>query len=624
MAGIMARLFRIFRRRRTGVHEPPSARRPMRGAKTHPRRLRSALFVDFDNILHGLHSRRPDVADALARNFAAWLGDLSNRKLPPGVEERDIRVWRAYINPKGGLKNTDGTGEWMSISRYRQALSLSGFEVVECPALTAGMKNAADIRMVVDMLASYYSEPGGPPYDEYIIASDDADFTPLLQHLRAHGCRTMIVSAGNAAHAYANIADEIFDLIDYLTTGTKVIDKPVAQPEDRVLYSRTAPSHAQPSRRTQPSRLAPTPPVTPAPAMDEAMVLEAVRRHVEASRIALPLTTLAARIGQEFGTPQSWFGHDSLGAFLQTTELVLAFQIEGGYIWDPARHTEPRPLAAPAAPVPQAMATLLRDTILPPIGAPLYWAVFAALETYVRDRGQRPATQYDEDGCVSWCHSGLLKQGMNARESDVRQILARTRVHLEWMRWAKLPPAAEDVCNKVLNNTRRTIDGRPLRPDEMNDLRDWLWAGRPTVPRPQVPRSEPLPSKQGAGNPIRAVRPESDADKAAIKGTGREIVSRTSTFKAFRIQDRSDFGLKLARTMLRRLGHGSWGKATVHSPTESQLLSYTFWVKSDTLSKPEYRVGATIYAELEALDLSGLGQGLEWVAVRCEVLDDEG
>lgn len=615
MAGIMEGLFRIFRRRRTGVHEPPSAAKPRRGTKQHPRRLRSALFVDFDNVLHGVHSRRPDVADALARNFATWLGDLSNRKLPPGVEERDIMVWRAYINPKGGVKNTDGTGEWLSISRYRQALLLSGFEVVDCPALTAGMKNAADIRMVVDVLSSYYSEPGGPPYDEFIIASDDADFTPLLQHLRAHGCRTMIVSAGNAAHAYANIADQVFDLIDYLTTGAKVADQE-AQPEERAL-----PSPPRLSRRVPTSPLAPTP--TALPAMDKTAVLEAAAMHVAASRIAVPTATLAARIGQEFGTPQLWFGHDSLEDFLQTTELASAFRIEGGYVWDPARHSEPRPLAAQVVPVPPKMATLLRDTILPPIDARQYWAVFAALEAYVRERGQRPATQYDEDGCVSWCHASLLREGMNAKESDVRQILARTRVHLEWMKWTKLPPAAEDVCNKVQNNTRRTIDGRPLRPDEMNDLRDWLWAGRPTVSRPEVPRSEPLPSRSGADNPIKAVRPESASDKATVTGTVREIVPRTSIFNAFRVQDRSDFGRRLARAMLAQLGYGSWGRATVHSPTENQLLSYTFWEKSELLSKTEYRAGATMYVELEALDLSGLGQGLEWVAVASKIREED-
>ena len=593
-------LFRIFRRRRKRVQEP-SPRRPRQRFKTQPRRLRSALFVDFDNILHGVHSRRPEVAEALARNFATWLGDLSNRKLPPGVVERDILVWRAYINPKGGVKDAEGTGEWLSISRYRQALLLSGFEVVDCPALTAGMKNAADIRMVVDALSSYYSEPSNPPYDEFIIASDDADFTPLLQHLRAHGCRTMIVSAGNAAHAYANIADESFDLIDFLTTGSG--EDTTGSGEDA-----RRPGVQTPGAAT----------------LDEAQVVAAAKRHVEESRIAVPLAVLAEKTASEFGTLQSWLGHRSLGEFLQTTEIASTFQIEGGYIWDPARHAEPRRLVVPAAPVPQALATLLRDTILPQIGARQYWAVFAALESYVRERAKRQAVHYDEDGCVSWCHSSLVGNGMNVREPDIRQILARTRVHLEWMKWVKLPPAPEDVCDKVLNNTRRTIDGRPLHPDELNDLREWLWRGRPSVQRPPASRAEPLPSLPSAGNPIKAVRPDNASDKTVIAGTLREVIHRTSTFNAFRLQDRSDFGRRLARGVLGPLGHGSWGKVTVHSPTEGQLLSYTFWVESDTLSQPQYRAGATLSAELHVLDLSGLGQGLEWVGKHCEIRGDAG
>ena len=594
MARIFERLFSVFRRGRRPAERPAPKQGPGQRPGEEPgqlRRLRSALFVDFDNIFHGVHSRRPDVADALARNFSEWLGDLASTKLPPGVAEREILVWRAYINPKGGVRDEDGTGEWLSISRFRQALLLSGFEVVDCPALTAGMKNAADIRMVVDVLSTLYSEASGSPYDEFVIASDDADFTPLLQHLRAHGCRTMIVSAGNAAHAYANIADESFDLINYLT------------------------SSGEEAKRTDGQ----------APGTDglnEAKVVEAAREYVQASRIAIPLTSLAGKIGKEFGTPESWFGHSSLGGFLQTTELASTCRISGGYIWDPAAHARPRPLAVPAAPMPETLATLLRDTILPQVGAREYWAVFAALESYVRSRGQRPAAQYEEDDCVSWCHSRLLREGMQARESDIRQILARTRVHLEWTKWAKLPPAPEDVCNKVLSNTRRTIDGRPLRPAELDDLRQWLWRGRPTVRRPEAPRAEPLPSTPRADNPIKAVGPDDATAKVVVEGTVREVIHRMSTFSAFRVRDLTDFGRTLAKKMLGPLGYGSWGKVTIHHSTDRQLLSYTFWIESETLSAPQYRAGAKVSAELGALDVSSLGYGLVWICEKCEVVDD--
>lgn len=607
MASIFERLFGAFRRGRKQVQKPASARGP-RAAGRQPQRLRSALFVDFDNIFHGVHSRRPDVADALARNFSEWLGDLATTKLPPGVAEREILVWRAYINPKGGVKAEDGTGEWLSISRFRQALLLSGFEVVDCPALTAGMKNAADIRMVVDVLSTLYSDSSGPPYDEFVIASDDADFTPLLQHLRAHGCRTMIVSAGNAAHAYANIADESFDLINYLTTSGQSLPPAVA-PARRAAVG--------PARRgEEPARADEQAPGADGP--NEAQVVQAAREYVQASRIAIPLTSLAGRIGTEFGTPESWFGHDTLGAFLQTTELATAYRISGGYVWDPVAHAEPRPLAAPAAPMPETLAALLRDTILPQVGAREYWAVFAALESYVRSRGQRPTSQYEEDDCVSWCHSSLLREGLQARESEIRQILARTRVHLEWTKWTRLPPAPEDVCNKVLNNTRRTIDGRPLRPSEIDDLRQWLWQGRPTVRRPEAPRAEPLPSTPRADNPIKAVRPDDETDKTVVQGTLREVIHRMSTFNAFRVRDRSDFGRALAKAMLGPLGYGSWGKVTVHHSIDDQLLSYTFWIESDVLSAPTYQAGATVSAELRAQEIAG--HGLEWICTKCEVL----
>ena len=79
----------------------------------------------------------------------------------------------------------------------RQTFIVSGanlpsrdLKVIECFSLT-NRKNAADIRIVIDILQSL-SRP--TRYDEFIIASSDSDFTPLLQCLRANGHRTIILS----------------------------------------------------------------------------------------------------------------------------------------------------------------------------------------------------------------------------------------------------------------------------------------------------------------------------------------------------------------------------------------------------------------------------------------------
>lgn len=560
-----------------------SALRPRRFRKRRPTprtRIRSALFVDFDNVFHGLHGRRPEVADALARNFCDWLSGLAHQKLPPGAEEREIILWRAYVNPKGGVKDDSNDGAWLSLSRFRQALLLSGFEVVDCPALTSGMKNAADIRMVVDVLASLYSDAEQDRYDEFIIASDDADFTPLLQHLRAQDRRTMVISTGNASHAYTNLASSSFDFVNYLL-------RPAGEP--------AAPVKDDPAGQ----------------ALEPAPVVQAADRFVERSRIAVPLSTLEAELKGAFGARDSWFGYDSLLDFLQETPLSDRLRMGGGYVWDPDRHPQPKPIVVSAGAAPSSMMQLLRDTVLPKIDARQYWGVFTKAASYV---GRE--TEYVEDRCVSWCRDSLVREGVQILEPDVRRILARSHVHA--MARNVTPPTAQDICNSLVSHTTRTIDGRPLRPAETRLLREWLEKGRTgaRVPPPLAKRPSPIAP---AANPIRAVRPESASANVVVKGKVREVARRVSTYKAFKVTDGGDFGRALGKAMLGPLGHGSWGRLTVHQSSGGQFLSYTFWVESDELSDDGFANGADVRVELEALDLAGLGAGVEWLCTQCDL-----
>ena len=560
------------------------ARRTRKRDPAPPTRIRSALFVDFDNVFHGLHSRRPEVADALARSFCEWLSGLTRHKLPPGAEEREIILWRAYVNPKGGVKDDSNDGEWLSLSRFRQPLLLSGFEVVDCPALTSGMKNAADIRMVVDVLASVYADPSQERYDEFIIASDDADFTPLLQHLRALDRRTMIISAGSASRAYTNLASSSFDFLDYLLQPADEAGPAAAAEDDR------------------PS--------------DAAQVVQAAEHLVARSRIAIPLTVLEAELKAVRGAAESWFGYDSLLDFLQKTPTSSQLRIGGGYVWDPERHPQPKPIVASAARAPMSMMQLLRDTVLPKIDARQYWGVFAKAASYV---GRE--SEYVEDRCVSWCRDSLAREGVHVAEQDVRRILARSHVHA--MARSVPPPTPQDICNSLLSHTTRTIDGRPLRPSETRNLQEWLEQGRAGARVPARPASPPAPIAPPA-NPIRAVRPENASEKVVVKGTIREITRRTSTYKAFKVTNGSDFGRALGKAMLGPLGHGGWGRITVHQPSGGQFLSYTFWIESDMLDGDGVATGAKVHAELEALDLAGLGAGMEWVCKQCDVGGDAG
>ena len=168
------------------------------------KQIKTALFVDFDNIFGGLHEYDPDMAIAMANKPSRWLERLKKHSLPEGVE-RDFLVRRVYLNPNGKLPDTirSDTGSLLFLN-FRQHLTNAGFEVVDCPSLTKQGKNASDIRIVVDVFEGLNATTR---YDEYIIVSSDSDFSPLFQSLRSKDRRVTMVFGGPTASAYRNIAN---------------------------------------------------------------------------------------------------------------------------------------------------------------------------------------------------------------------------------------------------------------------------------------------------------------------------------------------------------------------------------------------------------------------------------
>jgi len=177
-----------------------------------PERVRSALFVDFDNMFISLKNQDETFARVFGENQESWLGwlenELGNPRLgyrpkddgkdkPPAEGEggfsRKILVRRCYLNPK-------------SFADFRPYFIKSGFEVVDCPQLTAQGKTSTDIHLVIDVLDTLYRSA---QFDEFIILSGDADFTPLLLRLRMHDRRTVILSAGHASPAYKAACDHV-------------------------------------------------------------------------------------------------------------------------------------------------------------------------------------------------------------------------------------------------------------------------------------------------------------------------------------------------------------------------------------------------------------------------------
>ncbi len=126
---------------------------------------------------------------------------------------------RCYGNPVPRRNSNDNSTDMNSFPFIRHHFLRAGFEVIDCPPLTAQLKNSADIRMVMDVRDVLNHETR---FDEFILLSGDADFTPVLHRLRAHARRTVVFANDHTAAPYTAISDgEVreADLIALLLEG---------------------------------------------------------------------------------------------------------------------------------------------------------------------------------------------------------------------------------------------------------------------------------------------------------------------------------------------------------------------------------------------------------------------
>ncbi len=170
----------------------------------------TALFVDYDNIYLSLKKRSEEAAKRFAKDAVSWIKEIEEGTLisptnaPATGRRRRIVVNRCYGNPVPRRNPQDNSTDMTSFPFVRHHFLRAGFEVIDCPPLTAQLKNSSDIRMVMDAndLLDHATR-----FDEFIIMSGDADFTPLLHRLRAHARRTAIFANDFTAAAYTALCD---------------------------------------------------------------------------------------------------------------------------------------------------------------------------------------------------------------------------------------------------------------------------------------------------------------------------------------------------------------------------------------------------------------------------------
>jgi hypothetical protein len=156
------------------------------------RTVRTAIFVDFDNMFGGLAAMDPTAAESFATDPGRLVAWLEHGQDLDGSFRRRFLLKACYLNPD-------------AFRRYRSFFVSAGFRVIDCPSLTQKGKSAADIHLVLDVVDTLEHKTR---FEEFIICSSDADFTPLMVKLRAYDRRTVMVAAGPSAAAYQSVCDE--------------------------------------------------------------------------------------------------------------------------------------------------------------------------------------------------------------------------------------------------------------------------------------------------------------------------------------------------------------------------------------------------------------------------------
>lgn len=281
----------------------------------------SAIFVDYDNIYLSLKRKNEDAARRFSKDAGLWLRELEAGALITStsgygtVGPRRIVLNRCYGNPVPRRNSHDNSTDMNSFPFIRHHFLRAGAEVVDCPPLTAQLKNSADIRIVMDVRDMITHDTY---FDEFIILSSDADFTPLLHRLRAHARRTVIYANDQTASPYTAISDGEVRESDLLRL---LLD---ARGTDRAITSDAAPAQL------------------PQPGSQNSADLSIQRRElvgevanlVRAAGQPVPLEALADRLVRQFGhertSGSNWAG---MGGF---RDLLANYLPDGFKISDQA------------------------------------------------------------------------------------------------------------------------------------------------------------------------------------------------------------------------------------------------------------------------------------------------
>lgn len=370
---------------------------------------------------------------------------------------------RCYMNPNGSVANPDPASgaPRLTFSQFRPYFTRSGFDVIDCPSLTKGSKNAADIRMVLDAMDALGESTR---YDEFVIASGDSDLTPLLVRLRAADRRTTIVSPFDAAEAFTAIADR---LIDGQQTLELLQDDNGEDPQDQSNVSGT------------PERSGETANSPEEVARARARFKTLVAKRYRAAKTPLHLGSLGQEIRDELGPSTDgtrWFGQ---GAFKQALEglHLPGLVISGQFLWDSTRHEAPPAASTPSLPgIPEPVARLCALTNLPRLPRSSWRPVYEVLAQYPSDHAE-----FNLAEATKWSRDRLADRGVSLGRQSIG-FITRGANYGGVPLYRQPPPSPDEIADAFVNNVQDRADSAAieLSDKEVTVVTDWLLGGTRT------------------------------------------------------------------------------------------------------------------------------------------------
>jgi hypothetical protein len=150
------------------------------------RRTKSALLVDFDNIVGATNGD-------FGRKISNWMAWLEDGKFDGDRRRRRFLVKRVYWHAQN-----DG---------YRSAFEGNGFDAITCRSFV-DHKSAADMIIALDALEATYDQK---TIEEYVLLTTDTDFVPLVQKLSNRSKQT--VNAGNKDNLSYGVFSDHADIV---------------------------------------------------------------------------------------------------------------------------------------------------------------------------------------------------------------------------------------------------------------------------------------------------------------------------------------------------------------------------------------------------------------------------